>query len=478
MTFPTAQSCNTVNDNNPFTPQDLRAIQGHLLANIATDENTFTKNDEGVIIRSRPGAVIASLSNQDTNGMSQDYIFHWVRDAAIVMQEVVFLYKQAQGDEKTKFHDYLIRYINFEQESQNQAHQQNKKDTRKDALGEPKYNIDGTIWQKPWRRPQNDGPAFRALTMMSVVDALGSSDALIDIIKTDLDYVASEWDQKSYCVWEEVADTHLFFTNGIQRKALIKGVAFLESHKIDAPFAVYQEAAKKLGESLERHWDESLGYFAETMTQQDHKGGGVNSSVLLGLLHGDLGDASDPLSLGNDRVMSTIFFLRHIFANLYKINLTQKANGCVFLGRYPNDIYDGDQFRYGNPWFLITAALAEYYYRLAPILLKQGHIEITTINLLFWQQIGGGNTVNIGMITAAEHNDKFHRLVNCLIQEGDQILKTITGYGASHQDDTSCHFSEQLDRVTGQQVGAKDLLWTYAALLSATRSRQVLFQKE
>lgn len=40
------------------------------------------------------------------------------------------------------------------------------------GLGEPKFNIDLTRFNGPWGRPQRDGPALRAVALMSYVNYL------------------------------------------------------------------------------------------------------------------------------------------------------------------------------------------------------------------------------------------------------------------------------------------------------------------
>ena len=41
-----------------------------------------------------------------------------------------------------------------------------------DHLGEPKYNVNGTPFTGPWGRPQNDGPALRAITLIKFANHL------------------------------------------------------------------------------------------------------------------------------------------------------------------------------------------------------------------------------------------------------------------------------------------------------------------
>lgn len=51
------------------------------------------------------------------------------------------------------------------------------------------------------------------------------SNTLWPIIKLDLDYVASNWNQTTYDLWEEVSSSS-FFTTAVQHRALRQGATF------------------------------------------------------------------------------------------------------------------------------------------------------------------------------------------------------------------------------------------------------------
>eukprot|EP00954_Amorphochlora_amoebiformis_P026471 1379473-Amorphochlora_amoeboformis.AAC.1 len=109
-----------------------------------------------------------------------------------------------------------------------------------DVRGEPKFFMDGRVYNGPWGRPQNDGPALRAIAlinyanqliakgrMQEVKDTLYSTDLNKPVwsqdsgfgagrmgeiqrrficfhgIKFDLEYVAHQWQQTSFDLWEE-----------------------------------------------------------------------------------------------------------------------------------------------------------------------------------------------------------------------------------------------------------------------------------
>ena len=64
--------------------------------------------------------------------------------------------------------------------------------------------------------------------------------------------------------------------------------------------------------------------------------------------------------------MSTFVALNASFAKTYPIN-RREFSPC--FGRYEEDIYDGNGFSGGNPWFLTTLAAAEYLYTIIPHIL-------------------------------------------------------------------------------------------------------------
>jgi len=194
----------TVNLKNlldePFESKEIPIIREHLFQNIATDKNIFVKTERGRIIRSIPGAVLASPSRPGPN-FSQDYRFDWVRDSAITTYEVAYSYEKSKSEiEKKYLREYINNYLNFVKMAQSQPPLNGV-----NILGEPKFNIDGTLWVGNWARPQNDSPALRVITLIYIANILineGSDKTLIDmlyhpilpsLIKTDLEYIANRF---------------------------------------------------------------------------------------------------------------------------------------------------------------------------------------------------------------------------------------------------------------------------------------------
>lgn len=457
-----------------FSQQELDLLKKHLFANISTENRNFSKIIGGKIIFSKPGAVIASPSIKG-KAFQMDYEVHWVRDAALSMAEVVYLYKHSPLQEKHKLKKYLLNYIQFEQSIHDFWAKKQKK-----LLAEPKYNFDATVWQGEWARPQTDGPALRAITMMSIAfEFLKEGNKkfvqanILPLITADLEYISQHWQEPTYDLWEELIAKDQFFTKMVQRKAFSDAKRFFLLMDNQDKSKFYSKLKNKITNSLRKHWNAKRGYLSETLAKQDIKGGGLNSAILLALLYGNLNDNNDFFSLDNDAVLSTVFYMQNSFAKIYPVNLKYKNNDTL-IGRYINDVYDGNHFEYGNPWVLTTAALAEYYFSLARIYLIKQKIEITPTNKMFFKQLSNDIEHPI-TISVKTHPKQFYRLIKQLIKVGDSLIKHIKQYAICYAPNDCLHFAEQIDRATGEQISAKDLTWGYASLLSAMHAKDAAF---
>jgi glucoamylase len=102
----------------------------------------------------QPGAVIAAKSR-----VNPDYYYHWVRDAALAIDSMIDIYKVSTNKkQKQIIRAKIFEYLAFSTAIQNEQPQAD--------LGEPKFNVNGTVYNGPWGRPQNDGPALRAISLI------------------------------------------------------------------------------------------------------------------------------------------------------------------------------------------------------------------------------------------------------------------------------------------------------------------------
>jgi glucoamylase len=417
-----------------------------------------------------PGAVAASPSRKDP-----DYFFHWRRDAALTMQEIVVLYEQsADSAEKASYFKMLTDYAAFVKKTQSQS--------ALTGLGEPKFNMDGTPFNGPWGRPQDDAPAEEASTLIEFASALlkqGRKDlarelygSFSDGIKGDLEYVSHHWEQTSFDVWEEVK-AHHFDTETAQRQALLEGAWLAEQLGDDGAPQWYRAQAARIAGRMNGHWDAGKGYIVSARDQDAGLGGkdsGLDAAVILAAIHrrpldSRLGSSTERgfFSVTDARVLATAQALSDRFRAQYSVNRRPGEPG-IAIGRYPEDSYFG-----GNPWALLTAAFAQLDYMAARDFLVQGAIPIDDADLAFFRELAlNAGALGAG-ISVKRGEPLFDEIIAGFKTQGDSYLAEVRAHA---NPDGS--LSEQIDKDTGVMMSAKDLTWNYASVLSALSARDAL----
>lgn len=375
------------------------------------------------------GVVIASPQTENPN-----YFRNWVRDGALTMDVVFQLWRQTSSPVKKAYYGQMLQdYLEFSRSNQLSAN-----------LGEPIFEVTGVPFFGPWGRPQNDGPALRAIVLIKWAQTLldqGHKDFVLKklyesvlpsttVIKSDLEYVSWHWSEPCFDLWEEVKADH-FYTKMVQRKALILGAKLARRLNDSAAADWYEQQVKKIEQALLLHIQNEDAFVGATLNWTEglqSKKSNLDVAVLLGVLHGrqdSFFKASHPL------VLNTYNKLTQVFSNLYVINKSEQRWGPA-LGRYPEDIYAGTNFDGGNPWVLATLAAAEYSYRVAGELTK-----------------------------------KNKSLAEAWMQNGDLFVQRVQYH--ANADGT---LSEQIDRHNGYMSSARDLTWNYSAVLTTLWARQ------
>jgi len=419
----------------------------------------------------RPGSVAASPSHANPN-----YWYNWRRDAALTMDEVVALYDQEQDpDQKAAYGKMLNDYASFVRTEQT--------DKTLTGLGEPKFNMDGTAFNDPWGRPQDDAPAEEASSLIDYASALlraGRIDQAKALygdfatgIKGDLEYVSHHWQETSFDVWEEVK-AHHFDTQMAQRTALLEGAWLAD--QLNDPLAAkwYRAQAGALDAAISAHWDPNNGYIDSALDQDgglDYKSSDLDAAVILGAIHRRALDGTVETSSQRQffaptdpRVLATAEALKVKFRGEYPINA---SNPGVAIGRYPEDAYMG-----GNPWVLLTAAYAQMEYMAASGFLSAGSISIQSADLSFFQDLlsdpddkaalKAGSVLNSG-------DALFGKLIDGLAHDGDLELACVRAHASPDGS-----LSEQINKTTGYMTSAADLTWNYAGMLTALQARDAL----
>ena len=139
------------------------------------------------------------------------------------------------------------------------------------------------------------------------------------------------------------------------------------------------------------------------------------------------------------------------------------------IGRSPEDVYDGygTSPSGGNPWFLCTASASEALFRTANHLQETESLTISSRGQPFWSALLPNEDVNIGK-SYHPQDPVFESALSRLKSLGDEYLDVIRTH-----TDAQGSLSEQFDRHTGYERGARDLTWSYGAFLQAIAVRKI-----
>ncbi|MBM4253482.1 MAG: hypothetical protein FJ146_16055 [Deltaproteobacteria bacterium] len=437
------------------------------------------------------GAVLASPSKTDP-----DYYYHWTRDAALTMATVSRIYATASDPaERSRLGDMMRNYALFVRGINDRPTQSGPVDAYYTNIGEPKYNVDGTPYDRPWGRPQTDGPALGAITLLKFLSISAAEDqqsfvgrddvpVIKEVITQYLDYTAHHWQTPSFDLWEEVRGHH-FYNVMAQRRALLLGAQYMHKNGDKARAAHYKAQAQVLTARAEKYWDEKRGYIVATHDRSggiDYKYSNLDVAAVLAVLHTD--DHGEFFGPTDDRVLLTALRLVQSFHQLFPINQRHiDHDGLAMapgIGRYPEDRYDGvTTSTLGHGWFIATAALAELHYRAALGFATAGRIEINNLNRAFFASLPGSALNSVlteqaqsgKTVVLKKSQDTFKAVITAMLDAGDQYIARVR-----HHAGSSGALDEQFDRFTGFMRGARRLTWSYASVLSATDQRRQLIE--
>lgn len=337
----------------------------------------------------KKGMIIASPSNYPP------YKFHWIRDSALVMRVFIDLYAKTKNNEYFKI---LLDYI------ENENYIQNLNTIT--GLGEPKMNIDGTPYNEPWGRPQNDGPALRGINMIKIFNILKEDYSYIvnstvkKLILNDLNYILENYDKPSFDLWEEYKGWH-FYTRLVQLKFLKECIKHKNELGINKNIkVVYKLLLSKINHHME----------GNTIISSFDENGNVSkkddASILLAFSHISY-DTEILKYVPLENGLQVINNLLQFFRKKYNIE------DLHMVGRYANDKYFD-----GHIWFICTLGIVQYYSHLNKL------------------------------------NPKYKNL--------HLIAKKIFDYIISV--DINLDLAEQYDPVNNLQLSAEKLTWNYSEL--------------
>ncbi|KAI0279175.1 glucoamylase [Russula aff. rugulosa BPL654] len=330
------------------------------------------------------------------------------------------------------------------------------------GLGEPKFNIDGSAFTGSLGRPQRDGPALRSTAMITYANWLIANHnasyvvkTLWPIIKLDLDYVATWWNQTTYDLWGEVRSSS-FFTTAVQHRSLREGVKLALRFGGFESALLYRTQADNLLCFLQSYWNPSGGYI--TANTGGGRSGKDSNTILASIHTWDIEAGCDAKTFQpcSDKALSNLKVYVDSFRSIYPINKGINATFPVAVGRYPEDEYLD-----GNPWYLSTFAVSEQLY---DALLTWNYlqvIDVTDISRGFFSQF----IPDIKPGTYSSNSVQYLKLMRAIKAFADGFVVIAADYTPSGGG-----LSEQYDKTTGKPLGAADLTWSYASVMTANDS--------
>ena len=409
----------------------------------------------GQTVRPVLGSVVASrvLGAYDPD---PDYFFHWFRDSAIVIDAVRLLYETgALGAEALTYFADFVRFSlslgkldgralvassrwrenvtpDFVQFLRGEELAAVSGDT---VYADTRVNPDGTLDVLRWNRPQHDGSALRALTVLRWLRTLAAVSGAVSLatladaerlLRVDLAFTATRWREPSFDIWEDELG-HDYFTLRVSAAALRLGADWLgEEGEAESATALRGDASAIL-DWLDRFWLPDTGcYRSRIMPPGATSTRMLDTSVILSVLHSR--DGSDVHSERDPRMQATLDRLEELFDRLYPINLGRPAGRSPAMGRYADDTYYS-----GGAWYVATLGAAELCFLAAD---AQG--------------------------ASSERRASW-------IARGDGFLATVRAFTPASGD-----LSEQFDKRTGEQTSAKHLAWSYASFISCIAARRAL----
>ncbi|ORY65267.1 1, 4-alpha-D-glucan glucohydrolase [Pseudomassariella vexata] len=402
------------------------------------------------------GFVVASPSKANP-----DYFYTWTRDSALTMKTIVdeFLF----GD--TSLQTYIEDYIHAQAVLQTVTNPSGTLLPSGTGLGEPKYYVDGTRFNAAWGRPQRDGPALRAITLMTYSNWLISNgqeekarDVVWPVIANDLSYTGQYWNATGFDLWEEVSGSS-FFTTQSQYRALFEGGELAETLGVECTGC--DEAPQVLC-FLQSYWNGE--YITANINDQSGRSGRDANTILGPISVFDVNAQCDSLTVQpcNPRGLANFKVLIDAFRNasLYPINEGIPQSSGVAVGRYPEDVYYG-----GNPWYLITLGAAEYLYDAVAQWKTQASLTVDKTSLPFFKDIYAAARVKTYKPTG--NGTEFSDILAKVTAYADSFVAVAQTYTPSNGS-----LSEQFNKTApGNPLSAHDLTWSYASFVTMAERR-------
>jgi glucoamylase len=405
-----------------------------------------TRPGFGQTVRAGKGSVVASpvLASYDPD---PDYFFHWYRDSAVVIDALRLLFEDGTvGDEALEYFGDFVRFSRSLQQLDGRALVANaswREQAAPDFIkflrtgadlaavhgeavtGETRVNPDGTLDISSWPRPQHDGPALRALTLLrwsrnAAFEAALSAE-LAALLRSDLSFIARHWREPSFDIWEEENGQH-YYTLCVAAGALEAGADWLDNNDERLVAQGYRLEVTAIRRILDGFWLADAGHYrSRILSSGAPSTKELDIAVILAAIHAGQGAAH---SVHDPRMHRTLARLEQLFDSIYPINHNRPAHTATAMGRYAGDVYYS-----GGAYYFSTLGAAEFCFRAA----------VAPSTAETW------------------------------IRRGDAFLATVRAFTPPGGE-----MSEQFDQRTGAQTSARHLAWSYASFISCVSARRAV----
>ncbi|TLG73690.1 glycoside hydrolase family 15 protein [Methylocystis sp. B8] len=441
----------------------------------------------GQTIHPARGSILASpeMAAYDPN---PDYFFHWLRDSAIaadalreaiegktldpsevqhLVDFVAFSLKLCQldgpsflqrGGYPETVEPSFLQHLRARAEIAAIAGDR--------ALGEARYNADGSLDVLKWGRPQDDGPALRALAVMRFfsLDAFRAraGEPALALLRDDLDYTLSHWRLPCCDLWEECIGFH-YHTRLVQQAALAEGAKFLTARGDTMRAAACAAAAVALLAELDRHFDPEDGVYRGRLTETDAGRDAspprrLDIAVILATVHA--GRRAGPHSVVDPKTLATLAALERLFEKEYRINHGRPANCAPALGRYA-----GDSYFSGGAYYFSTLGAAQFCFLLAQAAAEGEEIVVAEQSRAPLAALLQAPAESLANGTLAE--ELREPLAAAALRRGDMFLATVRRFTPASRE-----LAEQFSQYDGTPTSADNLTWSYACFILAHAARR------
>ncbi|KAI0064146.1 glycoside hydrolase family 15 protein [Artomyces pyxidatus] len=383
--------------------------------------------------------------------------YTWIRDAALVYD--FWIDRLTLGD--TTLRSTLDDMVAVLTKSQHVRSPSGNVTTG--GLAEPRFHLDLSPDLGPFTRPENDGPALRAINLMKYANWLLDNengtwvyDNLWPAIDLNLNWIAYHWPEESYELWETVY-TQSYWTAAVQYRMLTMGVALGHRIKRDFDEIKYEGEALKILMYMQTFWDAEQGCMRGNTAA--NRTGIDSAALLLSIFNYDQSAGCDPLTFQpcSDRALSNLKVTIDSFRRIYPISSNISVHKPVPIGLFPEDTTGG-----GQPWFFSIFGAAEQLYDALWTWDALGHLSVTPVSHAFFASFAPNITLGV----YAKASQTYRNLTDAIRTYADEFILLCAQYTPP-----GSVLVQGFDKVSGAPFGVPGLSRSLSASLTAFNAR-------